>query len=57
MALRQLFDTWRSIRLPWRREVLVGIDSKGNEYYESLWKRESECEYLIILFQLLIKMI
>ncbi|KAK9764956.1 hypothetical protein K7432_007101 [Basidiobolus ranarum] len=26
---------WKSIRFPWRRRVLVGLDQHGNQYYET----------------------
>jgi hypothetical protein len=42
MSLKRLASAWRSARLPWRKEILVGVDRNGNEYYESFEKRESK---------------
>ncbi|KAI8054015.1 hypothetical protein BDF22DRAFT_733367 [Syncephalis plumigaleata] len=41
MSLKRLALAWRSVRLPWRKETLMGVDRNGNEYYESFAKREN----------------
>ncbi|KAF2758440.1 hypothetical protein EJ05DRAFT_485569 [Pseudovirgaria hyperparasitica] len=33
-ALRQLWYKWKKIKLPWRRQTLVGFDLAGNTFWE-----------------------
>ncbi|KAI9887543.1 MAG: hypothetical protein M1823_000634 [Watsoniomyces obsoletus] len=32
--LRRLWQTWKSLRLPWRRKFLAGTDLAGNKFWE-----------------------
>lgn len=32
--LRQLWHSYKSLRLPWRRQFLVGADLSGNTFWE-----------------------
>lgn len=34
MSLRTLYHRWKSLRLPWRKQFLVGSDLHGNTYWE-----------------------
>nr|CAG8436089.1 8086_t:CDS:2 [Entrophospora candida]CAG8436461.1 9984_t:CDS:2 [Entrophospora candida] len=34
--LKRILNIWKTLRLPWRRQILVGSDLFGNEYYESI---------------------
>ncbi|KAJ2058437.1 hypothetical protein GGI17_005040 [Coemansia sp. S146] len=33
-AIRQAYMMWKSLRLPWRKDVLAGVDLEGNLYFE-----------------------
>ncbi|KAJ2018486.1 hypothetical protein GGI14_002258 [Coemansia sp. S680] len=33
-AIRQAYMMWKALRLPWRRDVLAGVDLDGNLYFE-----------------------
>ncbi|KAJ2808103.1 hypothetical protein H4S07_003466 [Coemansia furcata] len=32
--IRQAYMMWKALRLPWRRDVLAGVDLDGNLYFE-----------------------
>lgn len=33
-ALKQAWYKWKALRLPWRRQFLVGADLSGNTFWE-----------------------